>query len=1464
MMLFCVTQVVAWGQSATFDTSTPGTLKVKASGDLTNYQIHETITTKVFTSAAVGNVFTGTASNTGVTAGQEYNESTTYYQIGEINFGVKLNTTGKPDDGDYTYYTVYTGFSKQSAYSDYSIQKIYLNDNPSKLYIETNTGTPSDVQNSTPITVYGVDGYSTIYPYVLVKGSYKTYDGYDFDKLSGDDYEIIVLTEANLSTYFTNGTTITPKSGANLYVSILGGAKTGKASPFLWEDDMEIYNATLGDNVAIGDNGTYFGTGGTGESYITTHNENIDQAFAEFLAAKVKKGGYTNVVFEQNGGEIIIDPAISQAILFQDFAGNNTVKSLDLSAVTMTTPENAFAGKDQYGNYYLNNACLENLVLPSKFNTVFTKLSYSNLANLKVVDISKANLNNTQASTFDTANYGNARVAVIDNDNLTEEQLKARYTSTSKVSAVYSKSTSANPSQVNIYIGDNISNVDFAAHASGYANVVLCSNSSNVTSELLTKVSACTGIKNLVIAKMNGISGDPFETFTDASVKRVILPDNTYLPSLKKLSTGCPIYQVYNSSTNKETIVIADAGDLGAIKDYHYYSTDIDNAYWIEVEGNINAADVAFLNGINNDRLNLSRATNTAGDENALRDALHAFDNDNVKYLAWPVFSTDPSNPTYNDIFTSCSNLKAVGQFVGTAGVNGGKLFAYTKEEGAIKYITEMLGEVTKVGGTGNANVAIKHAKISGTLAAVDLFGSGNSAKIDANGHAYFYPAVDEYAFSQSRTMGAMKDSEGNVVEGHTTITDGALNNVNLVSLDLKDATFTHIEDMTLSALNILGASTTTVIIPTDPSVTDLPADFVNVSGINNLKQICIPANIKTIHARAFQAAPVNYIWTTGNDSNVAYDNGQYYKVTETVEEESVTKFVTVKNGEAIPAGATWNAGTATFSPNLKFIGSYAFGASTMIKDIYALGEEAPECCVNAFSTVTCVANNTLPKINGGVTRESYKVGDGYAAILHFPSSVDEKNAKRYTDVTKEFSIAIGERDDKGKLVMYPMQTEMNKAYVDATTGYLWNYQNYGRVIEGGNNFYEITNSLSYETSKTQAGYQTSANTAYVPAKVSTAVFYSGTNKGEDYNKTTYDKDYRGWHQIILTAYANTGTTPEKSHDFSGINDNEWWTICVPFNMTKAELLKVFGTSSEQLGGGQPSKYPMVCEFMGVTRRYGKSITLNFGLDIVQNKGGVKDAPVADNDVVLVAGHPYMIRPALPDNPAPESRLLKYAEGDSNYEKMLDKTDDELKTMVKNQVVVRTKSEGKVTTDNETADKNCPNNYAFVGTFWLYSMPQYSYFLGWNQSLNGGHGGVCYFYQTGAENLAQRTWNPGTAIIVANWNESTGFNTVEKFETAHWLFNATSDFFTDDSFEKKNAPAPTGAKVNNHSTMAFNIMLGDETITGVNTIHNGNKTFTSVSGNVYDLNGRKVKDANEVKSLPKGIYIVNGMKYVVK
>jgi hypothetical protein len=215
---------------------------------------------------------------------------------------------------------------------------------------------------------------------------------------------------------------------------------------------------------------------------------------------------------------------------------------------------------------------------------------------------------------------------------------------------------------------------------------------------------------------------------------------------------------------------------------------------------------------------------------------------------------------------------------------------------------------------------------------------------------------------------------------------------------------------------------------------------------------------------------------------------------------------------------------------------------------------------------------------------------------------------------------------------------------------------------------------------------------------------------------TTYDATkYMGLHKFTLTA-SNVNFTDTETWTFGNKGQN-WWTICLPFNMTKAQIDATFGPNTE------------VCRLSAVIRnKEQKRITLKFQNDVYANA-------TTDDAIVIEAHQAYMIYPTVSATTNIQFSGFQVVSGSP------------LPTIVK------ATNEGNVTNDHSYT-------YRFIGnylTHWEQSvnngvaqaitMPQYSYFLG---AQGDKH---VFFYQTGASGK----WNPYTATVQAFDNDtSTG------------------------------------------------------------------------------------------------------------
>ena len=165
------------------------------------------------------------------------------------------------------------------------------------------------------------------------------------------------------------------------------------------------------------------------------------------------------------------------------------------------------------------------------------------------------------------------------------------------------------------------------------------------------------------------------------------------------------------------------------------------------------------------------------------------------------------------------------------------------------------------------------------------------------------------------------------------------------------------------------------------------------------------------------------------------------------------------------------------------------------------------------------------------------------------------------------------------------------------------------------------------ETIKTPAVFYTADEAKKENAKLPEAVKAGDTtSSAKAYADELSMTAYMGTRQCVF-ADGNIKASNKYPIDVKG---GQWWTICVPFNMTKKQIDEVFGEGTH------------VCLFSDVERdakRLQKKITLKFVHDVYAHKTE-KDAngnyaanfnqnadPCKDDDIVIYAHESYMIYP---------------------------------------------------------------------------------------------------------------------------------------------------------------------------------------------------------------------------------------------
>ena len=287
-------------------------------------------------------------------------------------------------------------------------------------------------------------------------------------------------------------------------------------------------------------------------------------------------------------------------------------------------------------------------------------------------------------------------------------------------------------------------------------------------------------------------------------------------------------------------------------------------------------ADIAALNAFNIPTIDLQD----------LKPAdVFTLDNDHVKNLILPDGWTKAQ---VEAAASSCGNLHSalsIGTTTTDVRTSDGvtkdaTIMAYVKKPGTLIESTRRLGYDghlnTKVGQIGPNNFSMDKvavAELAGHVSARDY--SNGLINFDENGHFVFDKEADE---NSSVTNAAIGGGTRSLVG---TAQYGALPAV-LVVLDLGDAIIEEVynEDLTLSMTGCLDNVTEKVVLPTYPGLKTIPADCLNAS--TKVRDICIPGNIEYIKTRAFNSnadgGRLAYVWTTGTDEDVKYDNGACFR----------------------------------------------------------------------------------------------------------------------------------------------------------------------------------------------------------------------------------------------------------------------------------------------------------------------------------------------------------------------------------------------------------------------------------------------------------------------------------------------------------------------------------------------------------------------------------------------------------
>ena len=564
---------------------------------------------------------------------------------------------------------------------------------------------------------------------------------------------------------------------------------------------------------------------------------------------------------------------------------------------------------------------------------------------------------------------------------------------------------------------------------------------------------------------------------------------------------------------------------------------------------------------------------------------------------------------------------------------------------------------------------------------------------------------------------------------------------------------------------------------------------------------------------------------------------------------------------------------TLEIPASMRYIGAIAFG-SRRYQDVFFYGENAPlmpfgtiegwQGTGSAFDEVTLMGNNGFDPKKGEISddantgyanRENYKNQGVYFCLLHFPKDLTDEQRAAYTDITRVYKTVdegqkfyyaqndqnpysyhvVGKEETELKFSSYIASKKTSCGFQDTYLGrqYIWPSQEEWRRSY-------VVNSLGYNWNGKDKYLPTLSDEdlavlAYAGYKVADADHPADENTGYYTLENLQMMAHMGTRQFPLgNSDVNVDKKPEEKPTYPiNIKGGRWWTICVPFDMTKAQVDEVFGVDTH------------VCRFNKVERVVNseekvKSIKLFFTNDVYVHKSTKDESgkyttstgtSVVDDDIVIYAHESYMIYPTKNNDDANSMYNI------SDYTLV---TGSPLPTLVKaNEQFTGGAKE------SASAEADWNKEYRFVGNYQTavavsetaqaseetfardvknVTVPQYSYIYAQKKGTSRAQ----FWFYTGTQML----WGANKCVVQATARDG-----------------GRSDYLT---YFGGNG---TGA------AKELSFFGKDEDVTGIENVEiiAGNENDTQI---VYNLNGQVVN--GNLNNLQKGVYIKNGKKFMVK
>lgn len=616
------------------------------------------------------------------------------------------------------------------------------------------------------------------------------------------------------------------------------------------------------------------------------------------------------------------------------------------------------------------------------------------------------------------------------------------------------------------------------------------------------------------------------------------------------------------------------------------------------------------------------------------------------------------------------------------------------------------------------------------------------------------------------------------------------------------------------------------------------------------LKDLKFPSTLKIINDGAFYNV---YVTNLKLNAGLEFIGNSAFALASKVDKDAVENVI------EIPA-------------SVKYIGPAAFEFRTY-QDVYFYGEKAPlmplgdskyniqGTNVTAFYAESLMGFGGFDKGSnrkegelkdnageGYANRENYKKSTGaYFCILHFPKGLTPKQQAAYSDITREYkTVEEGKTFHYGKtdtnpdtyytagqeqepLKWYnseqPASKTLDYGFQDTYLGrqYVWPSQEaWLRSYIVSSNGYDWNGKTPYRPKLTPDDLATLAYAGYKQADV------TDVEKGEYTLDDLQKIAHLGTRQFVLAnADVNVDKEEDKEPEYPiSLETGKWWTLCVPFNMTKKQVLETFGEDTQ------------LCLFSAVERHTGNghnSIVLKFTQDVLNHSTTDSDGnkykgedgkwlPIDDDDivknddeVVVWAHESYMIKPMKGKNSDKEPTFVV-----KNYTPVVG---NPLPTVVEAHVV-----------KDPLQEADYSNEYRFIGNYLGSTdekpvvIPQYSYIY----AKTGSDPTYKFRFYTGTK----ATWSPNKSIVQSHDRQG-GYRDYKNF------------------FGSDKSTMPQSAK---QASIFGEEDFGETTGIDNVTIIAGSDVLTPI----FTLDGKMVSVNGSVEGLAKGVYVKAGKKFVVK